>query len=117
MKLLKSKSGKLNNALITTVMLGLVLIVVVFQVYAALMPSAQAGGDTLGPAGRCEDVGCYYNVSETTCQVADANISACEDTVTLIPLGGLFAGTSVVFVIIMAALLIVVIKSVLPKGK
>ena len=34
-----------------------------------------------------------------------------------VPLGGLFVGTGVVFVLIMAALIILVVKSFMPSGK
>jgi len=117
MKLLKSKSGKLNSSMVNTVVLALVLIVVVFQVYAELIPTAQTAGNSLNASNRCVDVGCFYNNTNTpACQVADGNLNGCNAAANSLPLGALFSGTGVVFVIIMAALLIVVVKSVM-KGK
>ena len=58
------------------------LLVVLFQLYAVLVPEAQASGDALNASG--------------------------------VPLGNLFTGDGVVFVIIMAALIIVVIAAFLP---
>lgn len=84
--LLKSKKdGKLNTNMIQTAILGIVLLVVLFQLYATLVPTAQTAGDTLNSSG--------------------------------VPLGSLFASTGVVFVIIMAALIIVVTKAFMPGGK
>lgn len=85
MKLLKSIKGGLNPGILNTAILGLVLLVVLFQLYAELLPEAQTAGDDLNAAG--------------------------------VPLGNLFVGSGVVFVIIMAALIILVVKAFLPGGK
>ncbi len=86
MKLLKSKAAILKPNILNTAILGLVLLVVLFQLYATLVPEAQAAGDSLNAAG--------------------------------VPLGSLFVGSGVVFVIIMAALVILVVRSFLPgSGK
>ncbi len=82
-KLLKSKAGKLSTSTLNTAILAIILLVVLFQVYAELVPEAQTAGDTLCNSG--------------------------------VPLGGLFNGTGVVFVIIMAALLILVVVSFMPS--
>lgn len=85
MKLMKSKKGALNTGVINTAILAIVLLVVLFQLYAQLVPSAQTAGDTLCSSG--------------------------------VPLGGLFNSTGVVFVIIMAALIILVVRSFMPGRK
>lgn len=84
MKLLKSKAG-LSTANINSAILGIVLVVVLFQLYAVLVPEAQTAGDTLNAAG--------------------------------VPLGSLFTSSGVIFIIIMVALLIVVVRSFLPGKK
>jgi len=84
MELLKSKKGGLNPGILNSAILGLVLLVVLFQLYAQLIPTAQTAGNTLCSSGA--------------------------------PLGGLFQGTGIVFVIIMAALIILVVKAFLPGG-
>ena len=87
MKLLKNKSGKgkLSTGMLNDAILAIVLIIVLFLLYAELVPEAQTAGDTLNATG--------------------------------VPLGNLFTSGGVIFVVIMAALLIVVITAVLAMGK
>lgn len=85
MKLLKSNKGGLSPGIINTAILGIILLVVLFELYAELMPEAMDAGDTLNAAG--------------------------------VPLGNLFVTGGVVFIIIMAALIILVVKAFLPSGK
>jgi len=85
MRLMKSKKGALNTGILNTSILAIVLLVVLFQLYANLLPEAQDAGNTLNASG--------------------------------VPLGNLFVGTGVVFIIIMAALLILVVKAFIPGGK
>jgi len=79
------KKGKIGTGMLNTAILGLVLVTVLFQLYAQLVPEAQSAGDTLNASG--------------------------------VPLGSLFTSSGVVFVIIMAALIILVVKSFMPGGK
>lgn len=83
MKMLKNKTGKLGTSMINSAILGIVLLVVLFQLYAQLVPEAQSAGDTLNESG--------------------------------VPLGALFTSNGVVFIIIMAALVIVVVRSFMKK--
>lgn len=85
MELRRNKAGRLQSGILNTAILSIVLLVVLFQLYATLVPEAQAAGDTLNESG--------------------------------VPLGSLFAGTGIVFVIIMAALVILVVKSFMPSGR
>ena len=82
MKMLNMRKGGLNPGMINTAILSIVLLVVLFQLYATLIPTAQTAGNTLNASG--------------------------------VPLGSLFISTGVVFVIIMAALVIVIVKSFMP---
>ena len=75
------KKAKIQSGILQTAIMGLVLLVVLFQLYATLVPTAQTAGDALNASG--------------------------------VPLGSLFVGSGVVFVIIMAALVILVVKSFL----
>ena len=77
------KKGKLGTSVLNTAILAIILLVVLFQIYAELVPEAQSAGDTLNATG--------------------------------VPLGNLFVSTGVVFVIIMAALLILVVKAFMPS--
>ena len=85
LNIVKSKKGNLNTGVLTTAILALILLVVLFQLYASLVPEAQASGDALNASG--------------------------------VPLGGLFVGSGIVFVIIMASLIILVVKSFLGSGR
>ena len=80
-----NRKGKLNTGVLNTAILAIILLVVLFQIYAELVPEAQTAGDTLNATG--------------------------------VPLGGLFTSEGVVFVIIMAALLILVVKAFMPGTK
>lgn len=87
MDIMKSKKGKLSTGFLNSAILAIVLLVVLFQLYAELIPEAQDAGDSLNTS------------------LAGGN------------LGPLFVGTGVVFTIIMAALIILVVKSFMPGGK
>ncbi len=84
MNLLKSKKGELTTNVLNTAIIAIVLLVVLFLLYAELVPEAQTAGQTLNDSG--------------------------------VPLGSLFLPSGVVFVIIMAALIILVVKAFLPKS-
>ena len=71
--------AKLTTSSITNAIMAIVLLVVLFQLYAVLVPEAQAAGDTLNASG--------------------------------VPLGTFFSANGIVFLIIMAALIFVVVKS------
>ena len=83
-KLRASKAG-LNSGMINTAILSIVLLVVLFKLYAVLIPEAQTAGDELNATGA--------------------------------PLAGLFTSNGVVFVVIMAALIIVVVRSFMGGGR
>ncbi len=85
MKYLKSKKAALTTSVLNTAILAIILLVVLFQLYAELVPEAQSAGNTLNASG--------------------------------VPLGNLFVSNGVVFVIIMAALIILVVKAFMPGGK
>lgn len=112
-----SKKGKLDSKMLNTAILALILLVVVFNLYAALVPEAQTSGDNLGDAAKCTGAGGFYNTSQAAC----LNGSNPGDTAAVqfeaIPLGGLLNGQGFVFLIIMATLIILIVKAYLPKGK
>jgi len=85
MQMLESRKGKLGTAMINQAILGIVMLVVLFKLYAELVPEAQDAGDDLNESG--------------------------------VPFGSLFTGSGVVFIVIMAALIIVVVKSFLGGQK
>lgn len=81
MKLFKDNKKGLGTDILTKSILAIILLTVLFLVYAELVPEAQTAGNTLNATG--------------------------------VPLGSLFTGDGVVFVIIMAALLLVVVGAFL----
>lgn len=80
---LNKRAEGLGAGTLRTAIIAIVMLVVLFKLYAVLVPEAQAAGDELNSSG--------------------------------VPLGSLFSGSGVVFVIIMVALIIVVISAFLPK--
>jgi len=84
MKLIQSNRGALSTGVLNTAIIGIILLVILFQLYAELIPEAQAAGDTLNASG--------------------------------VPLGGLFTSQEIVFLIIMAALIVLVVKAFMPGG-
>jgi len=120
MKLIRSKKGKLSTSMLNTAILAIVLLVVLFQLYAALLPEAQTAGNSLNDSNYCVSQGCVYDGSgaSTAFCVNGSGVSniSCASSAS-VPLGGLFSGTGVIFVIIMAALLILVVKSFMPGKK
>ncbi len=85
MRMFKRKAGRLSTGVINTAILAIVLLTVLFQLYADLVPTAQEAGDELNSSG--------------------------------VPLGNLFVGSGIVFLIIMAALIILVVKSFMGGGR
>ena len=79
------KKGALSTGMLNQAIMGIILLVVLFKLYAALVPEAQTAGDELCATG--------------------------------VPLGTLFSANGIVFIIIMAALVVVVVRSFLGGKK
>jgi len=115
--ILFTKQGKLGTAMINQAILAMVMIVVLFKLYADLVPEAQTAGNEMNSSNLCVTQGFYWNTSDTpsACNTnATHSIAADFDA---IPLAGIFSGSGVVFIVIMAALIIVVVKSFLSGKK
>lgn len=112
--------NKLNSAIMVGVA-ALITLVVVFNVYSELVPEAQEAADSMNVSQRCAAVGCTYNETDNLQTTSDCrnNISAeavdCG-SIYEIPLSGLLSGSGMIFIIIMAALLIIIVRSFI-KGK
>ena len=122
MKLLNSKKGKFDLKFMEAVVTGLVVLIILFTAYSVIVPEAQSAGNSFNASEQCITAGCFYNATnstngfcgtdglgETACDVSSAN--------TPIPLSGLFSGTGVVFLIVMAVLIIVIVKGYLKSKK
>ena len=125
MNLLKSKKGGLSPKFINAAVIAIVVLVVLFSIYAAVIPEAQTAGNSLNVSNQCISNGCFYNTTGVNSSLADPKCLAtagdqgasCATVTKAIPFAGLFSGTGVVFVIVMAAMMIVVVRSYLNKGK
>ena len=112
---------KLNPKIVSIAVMAIVILVVVFQTYASIVPEAQTAGDELTNEGRCTAVSCEYNatggIANEVCYT-DTNYNvSCGSSYKPVPLGSLFGSTGVVFVIIMAALMILIVKTYMGKKK
>jgi len=119
-----NKSAKLSGNVVQTIILGLVVLVVLFNIYATIMPEAESAGDELGDAARCIEVGCAYNATDTwlesgyACAVnssPEGNATACGSSYE-VPLSGLFASGGIIFIIVMAMFAIMIVKSYISKS-
>ena len=108
-------NGKISSSLINTAVMGIVLIVVLFTAYANIVPTAQDAGDSLNASEVCASNGCFYDQTGNTCNVSDGSTTLCARP-NVIPFAGLFSGTGITFVIIMASLIILVVRQYM-KGR
>lgn len=113
--------GKLNGKMVTGIVMTIIVIIILFNAFATLVPEAQTAGNDLNASNRCEAVGCFYNASVESiapCRngSGDYNSTRCE-TSSAIPFGGLFSGGGIVFLIVMIFLFIMIFKNIKPSGK
>lgn len=105
----------INATFITTAIIGLVVVVVLFQFYADALPEAQDAGDSMNESNRCVATGCFFGDGVNGTQDICFNDNSVEQTncatANTIPLSGLFSGTGIVFLIVMASLILLVVRS------
>lgn len=107
---------KLNSNIITAAVSTIVVLIVLFTAYSTIVPTAGTAGDDLGDEARCGDVGCFYNSSATeTCSLNSTEQTTACGSNYQVPLSGLFSSSGVIFIIIMSALLIVIVKGIMTK--
>lgn len=96
--------------MVNTAILSIVILVVLFKIYSLLVPTAMDTGDELNTSNQCATQGGYWNTTGTAfCAVESSNETVLPYN--SIPFSTLFSGSGVVFIVIMAALVIVVVKS------
>jgi len=117
MKLMKSKKGKLSTQMINTAILGIVILVVLFKLYAELVPEAGTQGDLMTDEGRCGTEGYVWNSSAENCRLSNVSGTVINANTYEIPLAGLFSSSGLVFIIVMASLVVVVVKAFMPGSK
>lgn len=105
------------NKTIISIAIVIITIVVLFNVFASLVPEAQSAGDQFSDATRCSDAGGNFNVSQALC----LNGTSPADTGTVnfeaIPVATLFSGTGVVILLLMVFLIIGILRIVLPSSR
>jgi len=165
-----NKKAKLDSGLINTIIMTILVIIILFQAYATILPEATDTGDELAGRGteltvesRCTDVSCFWNTSRigdtlannatkcshetcfwnstrtvdcTTHNVSKKDSTKCDygnyrsadcsgtdntflddivcpNTYKATPLGSIFTGSGIIFIIVMLALVITIIVNVL----
>lgn len=112
---MKLRKGVLKPGVIQAAVLAIVILVILFTAYSEIIPEAQTAGDSFGDVARCADSGGVFNVTQGAClngtSPADTGVVGFTPT----PLSTLFSGTGVVFLIVMAALLVLVVRAYLSK--
>ena len=124
---MKNKKGQITlNKKIEAGAIIIIIVIVLFQLFASFMPEAQSAGDKLTDEGRCNDVGCFFNTTAPSGEISgcrinsstQGNATACNIPLNEgIPLGNLFGGNGIVFLLLMIGLLLLILRTVLPKGK
>lgn len=112
MDIMKNKEGKFNASNITTAIMAIIVLVVLFNIYSATIPLAATAGEDLNASNRCAATGCFYNLSTAVCQNSSVNAIGCTATnYESPPLSGLIGSGGLVFVVVMAAFLILIVRS------
>ena len=110
----KAQMGqKINKILII-----ILTVVILFQVFASLVPEAQSAGTQFGDVQTCSDAGGSFNTTQGLClngtTPADVTLVAFNS----IPVNSLFSSNGVVILLLMVGLLIIVVRAVtLKSGK
>jgi len=124
--MLKNKKAQMGKK-IEGVVLVIILVVILFSMYASLVPEVQTAGATFNASYRCTDVGCFYNtttasnsgLTEDCANNASGTRETCDNEIgkSGIPLGNLFLRNGIIVMLVMVALVLITLKAVLPKGK
>lgn len=123
--ILHNRIAKNNlNSVVTSGAILIITLVVLFQIWASLVPEAQVAGDSLNDSNRCSAVGCFYNSTFATAGRCVTNVTSPESNSTgcsvagqSIPLSSLFGGKGIVILLLMVLALFTAIRIVLGKGK
>lgn len=113
-KLFNTKKGQIGKK-IDSVVVVIITVVVLFLVFAGIVPEAQTAGASLGDAQICSESGGFFNTSQTAC-LTNSSTTAQNFAFQAIPLSGLFSSSGVVILLLMVALFLGVLKLVMPKS-
>lgn len=110
--------AKVGTGVIGTLVVAVVFLVILFNVYADVVPEAQDAAMNFNSTNQCEVKGCYWNTTNTTAPCMNTSVGsgvACQVDYE-IPLDSLFNPSGAVFVLIMAAALIMVVRGYLKNN-
>ncbi len=119
-----NKKGQIDKK-INTVVIIIISIVVLFQIFAGIVPEAQTAGDQMSDETVCIDTGCVFNTSLTPdCQsnrspqgFGGNSSGTCPFALENIPLSSLFGSSGIVILLLMVLLFLGALKIVIPKSK
>jgi len=115
-----------DNNILRTALISILVVVILLKIYAAILPEAQSEGDDWALRGTeltsqagCEDVSCFWNATRgTDCtqyNVSQGDTTQCPTVRRTMPLASVFAGSGVVFLIVMIALALGIIMTFMGK--
>ena len=105
---------------VNSVIMVVVAIVILFSLYAALVPEAMSSGNDLNASNTCVRNGCAWNVTRandcSSGNTTSTDTTYCDRTES-IPLSSLFTSSGFVFILVMIGLLLLVVKLTMGHGK
>ncbi|MAH51507.1 hypothetical protein CMI37_37170 [Candidatus Pacearchaeota archaeon] len=113
--LFKDKKAQVAKK-INSIILIILSVVILFQIFTALVPEAQSAGEQLGDAERCSVGGGFYNTSQTAC-LTNSSPEGTNQIYSPIPVSSLFGNSGVVILLLLVSLFLIVIKMVMPTRK
>ena len=125
MKILSNRKGQIGKK-IEVVVIIIISIVVLFQIFAGIVPEAQSAGETMSDEAVCNNAGCFFNETTETgsellgCRInssIEGNATACNVALQNIPLSGLFSSSGIVILLLMVFLFLGALRIVMPKSK
>lgn len=118
-KLIKAKKAQKLNKGITVAVTVIISVVVLFTLFADLIPEAQSAGDEFSDDNKCVEAGCIVNNTfSNTCRNDTIPTSeACTFDIETVPLASLFGGSSVIILLLMVTLFLGIISLVMPKSR
>lgn len=105
-----NKTGKFDAKTVNVAIMTIIVIAALLSIYAAVVPTGQSAGDDLADSGQCTSQGGYWNDTQATCyNTSDINAQA-EQAFREVPIGNLFGGNGIVFLLLMVALFILIVR-------
>lgn len=116
--LIKDKKGQINiGTKLTTIVVLIITVIVLFQVFASLVPEAQSAGAELSDSTRCGDAGGFFNSSQSLCLNGTNPADTAQVGFDAIPISSIFSSSGVIILLLMVSLFIGVMSLVLPKSR